>query len=89
MARKGDWPSQWLSTARDEMTSSRHGLAQRGEEGEDGRMELNASTAPAWVWSTGGCVAVKSSKRKQGELGIAGAVAVPLRSVPLGWHLAT
>ena len=29
-------------------------------------------------------VAVKSSKRKQGELEISGAVAV-LRSVPLGW----
>lgn len=53
MTEKDDWPSQWLSTARDEMTLSRHGLGQReerGEEGEDRRMELNVSTASAWVW---------------------------------------
>jgi len=55
MARKDDRPSQWLSTARDEMTSSRHGLAQSEErgEGEDGRMELNVLTVPAWLRSMG------------------------------------
>ena len=49
---------------------------------------MNVSTVLAWIWPTGGCVPVKSSKRKQGELGIAGASAsfwaghLALRSIP-------